>query len=133
MPTFRYAKLVRDNIRRMHEKNGDVVAGRILAKDEHASALVEKLNEEAAELLHAISGKNSSEIEGELADIYQVVEDLAKLLHANESNINNIKAKKLREKGGFLRGQYIDTVRIVHDDDPLIARFRAEPDKFLEN
>ena len=132
MATFRYAKLVRDKIRLIHENNGDIVSGRILPKEEHICALIAKLNEESSELLDAISRKSSSEIESELADIHQVLEDLTKLLHADMSNITKMKAKKLQEKGGFLQGHYIDTVRIVHDDDPLIAHFRVDPTKYPE-
>lgn len=133
MPTFRYAKLVRDKIRQMHEENGDVVRGKTLSQRELSEALQQKLIEESEELFNAISIHNTEQIESEIADIYQVLEDLAYILELDESNIHAAKSKKFAKKGGFREGQYIETVTIVHEDDPLIARFRADPAKFLES
>ncbi len=132
MPTFRYAKLVRDKILQMHEQNGDVVTGKSLSQRELAEALQQKLTEESSELFHAISIHNTNQIENELADIYQVLADLAFALGVDEVDVHAAKSQKFSKKGGFRAGQYIEMVTIIHEDDPLIARFRADPAKFPE-
>lgn len=131
MPTFRYAKLVRDKIKQMHEANGDIVTGKTLSRRELSDALQQKLIEESAELFDAITIHNSTKIENELADIYQVLEDLAFTLEVHETDIQAAKKHKYSNKGGFLEGQYIETVAIAHDD-PLVERFRADPAKYPE-
>ena len=132
MPTFRYDKLVRDKIRQIHETNGDVVTGKTLSKSELIAGLLEKLEEERSELSDAIATNKIDDIESELADLYQVLEDIAATLAVSEDAIKAAKSKKFDKKGGFKKGQYIETVRIVHPHDPLIARFRTDPAKFPE-
>lgn len=132
MPTFRYAKLVRDKIRQLHEENGDIVTGKKLSRRELSDALQYKLTEESAELFDAIAIHNIEKMQNELADIYQVLQDLASTLDIHENDIQAAKEQKYSKRGGFLEGQYIETVTIVHDDDPLITRFRADPVKYPE-
>lgn len=132
MPNFRYAKLVRDNIRSLHEANGDTVNGHILPKNQHIQALVEKLKEEADELSAAISSRVAQDVESELADIRQVLEDLTTLLEVDETHIRTAQNQKLQKKGGFKHGQYIDAVHIIDEHDPLVERFRADPTKYPE-
>ncbi len=110
MPTFRYAKLVRDKILQMHEQNGDVVTGKSLSQRELAEALQQKLTEESSELFHAISIHNTNQIENELADIYQVLADLAFALGVDEVDVHAAKSQKFSKKGGEF--QCIEGVRI---------------------
>lgn len=73
MPKFKFAKLVRDKI-----VEGQIAAGakpiyHLLSEDEHKRLLVEKVIEEAKELIRA----DPSEVAEEIADVQQALEDLA--------------------------------------------------------
>ncbi len=73
MPTFRYAKLVRDHIADWHVESGHSPKVAYLEGDKLVRALCEKLHEEADEVDGALDRQNLIE---ELADIQQIINDL---------------------------------------------------------
>lgn len=107
MPTFTFAKLVRDNIWRWHEENGHTVTGRKLTGAELRKALCEKLHEEADEVDAALSKEELTE---EIADVRQILDDLCLEEGIGEVELKAAQAKKAARKGGFREGHYIETV-----------------------
>jgi predicted house-cleaning noncanonical NTP pyrophosphatase (MazG superfamily) len=87
-----YDKLVRDNIPEHLDSKGISYEKRIANVEEYKEELIKKLDEEIKEFMEA---KNSEE----LADIIEIVEALKKL--PEFSNVEEIRIKKLNEKGGF--------------------------------
>lgn len=87
-----YNKLVRDKIPEHLDSKGIPYEKRIANPEEYKEELFKKLDEEIKEFLEA---KNSEE----LADILEVIEAIKKL--PEFSDVEEIKNKKLEEKGGF--------------------------------
>ena len=88
----KYNKLVRDKIPEYLDSKGISYEKRIANQEEYKNELIKKLNEEIKEFIEA---KNIEE----LADILEVIEALKKL--PEFSNVEEIKLKKFKEKGGF--------------------------------
>lgn len=76
MPTFELEKLVRDELPRMYEEEGQIPEMRILEQPaERQEALLQKLEEELAELDD--EGLSRTERINELADVQEVLKCLA--------------------------------------------------------
>lgn len=91
----RYDKLVRDRIPDIIRAKGTEPKVRLAASDaEYAQLLREKLQEEVAEYLR--SGDPE-----ELADIMEVVHSLAGLTGHTPASVDELRAKKASERGGF--------------------------------
>ena len=71
-----FNKLVRDNIPKKIEDNGEVAITRVLDEDEYRSELYKKLLEEAHEVVESSDSKSTIE---ELADVLEVVVAIAEL------------------------------------------------------
>ncbi|HMS93461.1 MAG TPA: nucleoside triphosphate pyrophosphohydrolase [Candidatus Saccharibacteria bacterium] len=128
MPTFRYAKLVRDNIPGFHIESGHTFTGRKLKGKELVNALVAKLHEETDEVDGALS---HDELVEELADIQQIIDDLCTVSGISKKDMTAVMTKKAARKGGFLQGEYIETVTMPTDDE-WVAYCRNAPDKYPE-
>jgi predicted house-cleaning noncanonical NTP pyrophosphatase (MazG superfamily) len=87
-----YNKLVRDKIPEYLDSLGIYYEQRIASPLEYKEELIKKLEEELAEFMEARN-------EEELADILEVICSLKKL--PEFSNTEEVRAKKLAEKGGF--------------------------------
>lgn len=129
MPTFRYAKLVRDNIPGWHRDNDHMVNGRQLTGDELRSALIEKLHEETDEVNGALSRQELIE---EIGDVQQVIYDLCASQGITAGELEAAMTKKRDQKGGFAAGEYIDTVTIPNEDDEWAQYCRRSPEKYPE-
>ena len=129
MPTFKYAKLVRDNIWRWHEECGHTVIGQKLHGVSLQKRLSEKLHEEVDEVGAALSREELIE---EIADIRQVLDDLCVEAGISEAEVVASRAKKLAKKGGFRNGCYIETVTIPSEDDEWAQYCRKSPEKYPE-
>ena len=129
MPTFKYAKLVRDNIPGWHRDKGHTVEGRQLSAEELKSALIAKLREEADEIDGALSPE---ELVEEISDVQQIIDDLCAVMHIAKEDLAAVIAKKTGRKGGFLHGEYIDTVTIPNEDDKWAQYCRRDPEKYPE-
>lgn len=129
MPTFRYAKLVRDNITAWHKESGHVVEGRQLTGAELRAALAEKLHEEADEVSGALSHEELLE---EIGDVQQIIDDLLTTEKISQEELRQVMAKKRERKGGFLKGEYIETVTIDDENDKWAQYCRRSPEKYPE-
>ena len=92
--TDKYNKLVRDNIPQIIRHQGYTPIIRSLDSDEYFEALNQKLSEELAEYL------DNYHIE-ELADIIEVVYAIVRHKGLSIDEFENIRGKKLYERGGF--------------------------------
>jgi predicted house-cleaning noncanonical NTP pyrophosphatase (MazG superfamily) len=87
-----YNKLVRDKIPEFLDDKNISYEKRVASFEEYKIELIKKLNEEIKEFSEA------GDLE-ELADVIEVVEALKKL--PEYQNVEEIREKKLEEKGGF--------------------------------
>ena len=129
MPTFRYAKLVRDSIPGWHRDNGHTVVGRQLAGEELLRALVMKLHEEADEVDGAMDRK---ELVEEIGDVQQIINDLLTTQEISEQELTEAMTKKTSRKGGFLKGEYIELMTIPDENDEWVQYCRKSPEKYPE-
>lgn len=129
MPTFKYAKLVRDNIPGWHREKGHTVTGRQLTKDELRDALIVKLHEEADEVSGALSPE---ELVEEIGDVQQIINDLCAVMGVAKEDVAAVIAKKSGRKGGFLKGEYIDMITIPDENDKWAQYCRQAPEKYPE-
>lgn len=129
MPTFRYAKLVRDNIPGWHRQNGHLVNGRQLTGADLKAALIQKMHEEADEVSGALSREELIE---EIGDVQQVIDDLLASQGITKEELTAAINKKTDRKGGFRNGEYIDTVTIDDEHDEWAQYCRRSPEKYPE-
>lgn len=99
-----YNKLVRDNIPKIIESDGEKVIWRVLSSDEYKKALEAKLLEEAHEVIEAL---NKGETLEELADVLEVVEAIALLNDSDLEEVLKLKREKVKKKGGFSKRLYL--------------------------
>lgn len=104
-----YNKLVRDNIPKIISDDGKKANTRILNTEEFRIALYEKLIEEATELKQASTKQDVVE---ELADIYEVIEEL---LIINKIDINDIETARIKKN--FKRGTFEDRIFLESVED----------------
>jgi predicted house-cleaning noncanonical NTP pyrophosphatase (MazG superfamily) len=90
-------KLIRDKVPAALDRLGVVYRTRTLDSDEYHSRLLDKLDEETAELRAAASEEEQRE---ELADVLEVVLAIAELLGGPE-RLERTRAAKAEERGGF--------------------------------
>ena len=129
MPTFKYAKLVRDNIPGWHRENGHQVQGVRLQGAALRQALIAKLHEEADEVGGAAS---RDELIEEIGDIQQVIDDICTNEDISRSEVAATQQAKTARKGGFLRGEYIRAVTIPDENDRWAQYCRRAPEKYPE-
>ena len=129
MPTFRYAKLVRDKIPGWHIESGHILTRRKLVGPELVAALTDKLHEEADEVSGAL---DQSELIEELSDVQQIIDDICAVSGISKDEVAAVMAKKAARKGGFLQGEYIETVTMPNNDDEWAAYCRRSPEKYPE-
>lgn len=128
MPIFKLNKLVRDKLKDEYARLNEVATYRTLSGAEHAEALRKKIIEEANELPLTAA---QDEIVGELADIQQVIDDLARHFSIPVEQIQSIKDKKFDKKGGFKGATFVETLELV-EGDSWVEYYRASPDVFRE-
>lgn len=88
MPT--YNKLIRNKIPQIIKANGKIPTTRILPKDEYIKELTEYLEANTKE--HKLE---------ELSDLLELINALAEHEGTTLKEINNIRKKKAKERGGF--------------------------------
>ena len=101
-----YNKLVRDNIPKIIESNGEIPITKILDDKEYKKELEKKLNEEYQEVLNA-RGKDRIE---ELADMLEVIKYLAKIENSSLDEVIKIAREKSSKRGAFENKIFLEKV-----------------------
>lgn len=127
MATFQFNKLVRDGLEDMYVELNQTATYRTLSSEELATALKDKLIEEAQE----IDVRDRKSVLGELADVLQVVEDIAKTYTISSAEIDTVKQEKFKKKGGFSKGLFVEKLTLT-DNDEWNDYYRKSPDIFKE-
>lgn len=104
MKTITYNKLVRDKIPEIIEKDGKECVYEILDEESYMNMLNKKLREELCEY------EESQDIE-ELADLYQVMEDIVKAKGYSIRDFQEIVCNKKESRGGFEKRILLKEVR----------------------
>lgn len=96
-------KLVRDRIPEIIEQHGEEYEARVLGDEEYTKTLKEKLVEEAKEVV----GAKYEELPSELADVLQLVQDIAAHAGVPLENIEETRKDKEARNGGFKRRVFL--------------------------
>jgi len=91
-------KLVRNKIPEIIKKNWEECEFFIASKEEYISFLLEKVVEEAKEILNS---SNDEELKIEIADLYEVIDTILKEKNINISEIKEKQEEKRRLRGWF--------------------------------
>lgn len=97
-------KLVRNKIPDIIKADGQVATIRTLSEDEYKKALLEKLVEEAREVL-----ESDGSIE-ELADVMQVLADIQQEFTIAGADIESARVSKEAKRGGFDQRIFLEQV-----------------------
>jgi predicted house-cleaning noncanonical NTP pyrophosphatase (MazG superfamily) len=129
MRIFKQNKLWRDKTVDMMEQNhGSKIHWRYLNDIEFDRQLRIKLLEEAHE---GAAARDRSELIGELADIYEVIDSFAKINQISHDEILAAQNKKREERGGFAGRRFVDTAE--HPIGSFGDRYcLADPKKYPE-
>lgn len=98
-----YDKLVRDNIPNILQDKGKDFKFHIADEDEYGTKLYEKLQEEVSELL-------SYPCVDELADVYEVLAEIADRLGYTPQDIADARIKKNHARGAFKMKYILESV-----------------------
>ena len=129
MPTFKYSKLVRDNIPVWHDNRGHAVSMKKLSGEKLKQALCKKLHEESDEVADA---QTKDELIAEIADVQQILSDLCAIEDISDEQVEAVRIEKLGRKGGFMSGYYIESVTMPKEDDRWVIYCREYPNKYPE-
>lgn len=102
-----YNKLVRDHIPEIIKRQGKRVVFRELKGGELKKALKEKLVEETQELINA---ETYDQIIEEMADVLEVLETMCRRCGFSMVIAKMAQRRKEGEKGGFLKGYFLESV-----------------------
>ncbi|WML53325.1 nucleoside triphosphate pyrophosphohydrolase [Neobacillus sp. PS3-12] len=102
--TLVHNKLVRDRIPEIIEKNGKQYTSKILDNQEYLKELWKKVYEELDEYIHS---KSQAETIAELVDVLEVIYALAEYHGVTIDEIEEIRKRKVEEKGGFKQKVYL--------------------------
>lgn len=127
MPTFKFAKLVRDKIADQQIASGAKPTYRQLKSDEHKRALINKLIEEARE----VEQSSSEEVVDELADLQQIIDDLRTLYDLTASDVTSAQKRKNEKSGAFAQGLYIESLEI-DEANQWTSYYRKHPERYPE-
>ncbi len=103
-----YNKLVRDGIPAIIEADNQTPVTRVLSDADYRRALLEKLVEEAKELLESDGDR------GERADIAEVLKSIDETFNFTTADIEELRQKKADARGGFAERIFLEEA-ILHD------------------
>jgi len=127
MPLFVFSKLVRDKIVDHQIASGAKPIFRRLDSSRHKEELVNKIIEEAREVV----GAPEADIASEIADVQQALDDLRELYGIPQAEVTRQQKKKNDKNGAFKKGYYIDTVETDEGND-WTAYYRKNADRYPE-
>ncbi len=127
MPKYKFGKLVRDKIVDHQLAAGAKPVYRTLDDTEHKSALVDKIIEEAREILQA----SEADVAAEIADVQQAIDDLREKLGLSSAKVTEMQAAKNEKNGAFKKGIYVEHVEVPPDDD-WVAYYKKNADRYPE-
>lgn|SRR5690625_4261872 len=93
-----YNKLVRDRIPEIIEKDGKKCTTKVLDNETYVKELKKKVYEEFKEYEET---ENDSDAIEELADVLELIHALAKTHQSTIDEVERIRAKKAKKRGGF--------------------------------
>jgi len=128
MPKFIFNKLVRDKLREEYVRLHHRATYRELGPGELIEKLQAKIIEEAKEI--PVAG-TPQEIAAELADIQQVIDDIAETQGITPEQIAQLQQQKFEKKGGFTGATFVDVLELDEDDE-WTAYYRQSPEIFEE-
>ena len=123
--TFKLNKLVRDGIIEFTIGYGGSAKYKVLKGHKLNEALIDKLIEEAREL------KNEGLSVEELADLQEIISQLAKNLKITDTEIAEAQAKKRAKNGGFTEGHFIKTLT-APANSKWAGYYGSDPKRFPE-
>lgn len=103
----KYNKLIRDLIPDIIRLTGKTPVIRTLTEEEYEAALKRKFREEVDEYIEADSDLDALK---ELADVLEVIHSLANLHYATFTEVDEIRERKLVERGGFSKRTFLSAV-----------------------
>lgn len=127
MSRFRYGKLVRDKIVDNQIASGAKPSFRQLSTEEHKRELVNKIVEEAQEIIQA----QPHEVASEIADVQQALDDLKEKYGVTEAAVKQAQKRKNDESGAFKKGHFVEYVE-VDEGDAWVRHYRAHADRYPE-
>ncbi len=127
--TFLFDKLVRDNIIDLFEKDGaKTVSYQIEDNEEFLDAITQKLIEELEEVFNC---ESKEEVIKELGDFEEVLTTFKKLLDISPAEIAAAQKEKTKEKGGFNKRIYLETVTFPKNH-PMVKYYLKNEEKYPE-
>lgn len=129
MRKFLQNKLWRDKANEMMEQNhGSIIHWRRLDDSEFNEQLRLKLLEEADEVRLA---KSKEDLIGELADVFEVLDNLCKLNNISKDEVVAAQAIKIAQRGGFGERKYVTIAE--HPENSFGEKYcLADPNKYPE-
>lgn len=127
MPKFKFAKLVRDKIVDHQVASGAKPVYRQLNDNEHKHELVNKIVEEAGEIVAAAP----EEIAAEIADVQQALDDLKEKYNLSDEDIAKAQKVKNDKNGAFKKGLFVDYVEL-DENDRWVEYYRENADRYPE-
>ena len=97
-----YNKLIRDKIPEIIEKNGEIAVIRTLDIKEYKTALLEKLVEEAKELLDSNGSLD------ERSDVGEVISSIDKVFGWSNLEVQEARSTKNEKRGSFTKRLYLE-------------------------
>lgn len=102
-----YNKLVRDRILEILTEKGVKFNSRIMGDEEYKKELLQKVVEEAQEVLVAID--DPMELIKELADLNEVIEAVVIAYELDETEIQKVKQERRDSRGGFEKKIFLES------------------------
>ena len=127
MTRFRFEKLVRDNIKHYVEHPAMDLKYHKLEGAALLTHLLEKLAEETQEVVEA---KSQAEREEELGDVLDIVDALIRSQGLSREKIAASRDEKLRTRGGFEQGYYMEWLEVRDSEDPVYAYLSAQQARY---
>ena len=126
MKHFKFDKIVRDKVTQLLKENNIDYKQVILTKSDLIKKFKLKLIEEADEVNEANTEEDTI---SEIADVLEVIEGMVNALGIDYKKIKEAKERKLKRRGGFEKGVFIEYVS-SEDNNPHISYFLDNPDKY---